>query len=82
MVFNGANVGEKIDISANGSACGLSRDVGNIAMDLNGVENIDFNALGGADTITVGDLTGTDVKQLDMDLRRGGQRRATARPTA
>ena len=30
-------------------------------MDLNGVEHINFNALGGADTITVNDLTGTDV---------------------
>ena len=37
-------------------------------MDLNGVENIDFNALGGADTITVNDLTGTDVNQVAIDL--------------
>ena len=29
---------------------------------------IDVNALGGADTITVNDLTGTDVKQVDIDL--------------
>ena len=31
-------------------------------MDLNDVETVDFNALGGADTITVNDLSGTDVK--------------------
>ena len=37
-------------------------------MDLNGVEGIDFNALGGADTITVNDLTGTDLTQLNLDL--------------
>ena len=29
-------------------------------MDLNGVETVDFTALGGADTITVNDLSGTD----------------------
>ena len=37
-------------------------------MDLNGIERIQFNALGGADKITVGDLSGTDVKQVAVDL--------------
>ena len=75
LVFNGANVGENIDISANGSRVRLFRDVGNVTMDLNGVEHIQFNALGGADTITVNDLTGTDVKQVNIDLAAtAGQR--------
>ena len=60
-MFNGANVGENIDISANGGRVRFSRDVGNITMDLNGVEHIQLNALGGADTVTVNDLTGTGV---------------------
>ena len=30
-------------------------------MDLVGIETIDLNALGGADIVTVNDLTGTDV---------------------
>jgi Ca2+-binding RTX toxin-like protein len=68
LLFNGANVNEKIDISANGSRATLFRDVGNITMDLNGVEHIQLNALGGADTITVNDLTGTDVNQVAIDL--------------
>ncbi|HEY2154740.1 MAG TPA: calcium-binding protein [Isosphaeraceae bacterium] len=68
MVFNGANVGESINISANGSRARLTRDVGNITMDLNGVEGVDVNALGGADTLTVNDLTGTDVTALNIDL--------------
>ena len=38
MLFNGANVDEKIDISANGSRVRFTRDVANITMDLNGVE--------------------------------------------
>jgi Ca2+-binding RTX toxin-like protein len=68
LVFNGANVNEKIDISANGRRVRFTRDVGNVTMDLNGIEHIDFNALGGADNITVGDLTGTGVTQVAIDL--------------
>ena len=59
---------ENMDISANGSRVRLFRDVGNVTMDLNGVEHIQVAALGGADTITVNDLTGTDVKQVNIDL--------------
>jgi Ca2+-binding RTX toxin-like protein len=69
MLFNGANIAENIDISANGSRVRFSRDVANIAMDLHGVEHIDFRALGGADHIVVGDLSGTDVTQVNIDLR-------------
>ena len=46
----------------------FTRDVASITMDLNGVERIQFNALGGADNITVNDLTGTDVKQVTINL--------------
>jgi Ca2+-binding RTX toxin-like protein len=72
LVFNGANIAEKIDISANGSHARFTRDVANITMDLTGVEKIAFQALGGADTITVNDLTGTDVKQVAIDLTASG----------
>jgi Ca2+-binding RTX toxin-like protein len=68
MVFNGANVAEKVDISANGSRVRFTRDVANITMDLNSIEHIDFNALGGADNITVDDLTGTGVNLVNLDL--------------
>jgi Ca2+-binding RTX toxin-like protein len=68
MLFNGANVAEKIDITANGSRVRFTRDVANITMDLNGIERIDFTAKGGADQITVGDLTGTGVTAVDLDL--------------
>ena len=56
MVFNGSDDSEKFDISANGSRVRFTRDVGGVTMDLDGVETIDLNALGGADTITVNDL--------------------------
>jgi Ca2+-binding RTX toxin-like protein len=68
LLFNGANINERIDISANGGRVRLTRDVANIAMDLNSMETIDVNALGGADTLTVSDLTGTGVKNVNIDL--------------
>src|SRR5215217_2506600 len=37
-------------------------------MDMAGVERIDLRAVGGADNIVVGDLTGTDLTSLDLDL--------------
>ena len=82
MLFNGANINEKIDISANGGRVRFTRDVANITMDLNGVEAIDFNALGGADTITVNDLTGTDVTEVNLEPRgRRAAARRRRRPT-
>ncbi|MCK1742518.1 calcium-binding protein [Bradyrhizobium sp. 139] len=68
LAFNGANINENINISANGGRVLFTRDVAAIAMDLNGIEHVDFNALGGADNITVGDLSGTGVNQVDLDL--------------
>jgi Ca2+-binding RTX toxin-like protein len=68
MLFNGANIAEKIDVSANGSRVRFTRDVASIVMDLNGVEHVNFNALGGADQITVNDLSGTGVNQVNLDL--------------
>ena len=68
MQFNGANIAERIDISANGGRVRFTRDVGNIVMDLNDTEAINFKALGGADTVTVNDLSGTDVTSINVDL--------------
>jgi Ca2+-binding RTX toxin-like protein len=68
MIFNGANLNEKVDISANGSRVLFTRDIGTITMDVNGLEQIDFNALGGADDITVNDLAGTDVTTVNLNL--------------
>ena len=68
MLFNGSNAGELFEASANGARLLFTRNVGNITMDLNDVEGIDLNALGGADTITVNDLSGTDAVELNGDL--------------
>jgi Ca2+-binding RTX toxin-like protein len=68
MLFNGSNVNEKIAASANGNRVRFTRDVANITMDLNDLEVITFNALGGADNILVNDLSGTDVTDIQLNL--------------
>ncbi len=68
MRFNGANVSEQVDLSANGKRLKFFRIQGNVTMDTAGVERVDFNALGGADVVTVNDLSGTDVSAVTVDL--------------
>src|SRR5262249_51714962 len=71
LLFNGAAVGEIIDISANGEHVRLTRNIGTITMDLNEVETIEVRARGGADNITVNDLSGTDTTKVNIDLAGG-----------
>jgi Ca2+-binding RTX toxin-like protein len=66
--FNGSGANETIGVSANGVRVRFTRDVANIVTDLDDVERIAFDAFGGADTITVNDLAGTDVVTVDLDL--------------
>jgi len=68
LVFNGATLAETFDLSANGPRARLTRDLGNITMDLVGIEQVDTNSLTGPDTFTVDDLTGTDVTGVDVNL--------------
>jgi len=68
LQFNGSNIGENINIAANGSRVLLTRDVAAITMDLNGLEVLNVATLGGADHVTVGDLTGTGVKLVNVNL--------------
>ena len=68
MIFNGSNTNERIDLLANGSRLRLLRDVGGVTMDVDGVETVNVVALGGADTLTVNDLSGTAVASVNLDL--------------
>nr|WP_298681826.1 calcium-binding protein [uncultured Dongia sp.] len=68
MLFNGSNAGEGVDISANGDQAIFFRNIASITMDLDGIEHLDFNALGGADTVVINDLSGTDVTKVTIDL--------------
>ncbi len=68
LVFDGSNVGEHMELSADSSHVHLFRDVGDVTMDLSTIETADVNATGGADTITVDDLTGTGLRNTAVDL--------------
>jgi hypothetical protein len=70
--FSGSNINERVEVSANGGRVRFTRDIATITTDLNDVEGIAFRALGGADTVTVDDLTGTDVETVDADLAAQG----------
>ena len=68
MLFNGSNVNERMDVSANGQRVRFTRDVASIVMDLDDVESIVARTLGGTDNLAVGDLSGTDVTNVQADL--------------
>src|SRR6201999_3715828 len=55
MQFNGANINENMEVSANGQRVRFTRNVANIVMDLNDVETIGVKALGGVDNLVVND---------------------------
>ncbi len=68
LLFNGAGVAESFDVSANGERVRFFRDVANITMDLNDIEFIDVQALGGADSAVLNDVSGTRLKLVTLDL--------------
>ena len=70
--FNASNINERIELSANGPRLRLTRDVATIVMDIAGVEAVNVVSLGGADTTTVNDLTGTGVRSVTDDLSAFG----------
>ena len=73
MLFNGAGnaanpVVDTVTLTANGGRLTFFRQPAAITMDTNDVEIVDFNALDGADSVLVSDLTGTDVTRTNLDL--------------
>jgi Ca2+-binding RTX toxin-like protein len=68
MIFNGNDADESIDMSNHNGHLRFTRDKGNIVMDTDDLEAVQFNAFGGADKVTIHDLSGTDVTQVDLNL--------------
>jgi Ca2+-binding RTX toxin-like protein len=68
MRFNGAAIAETVDVAANGGRLRFTRNIGSVVMDTDNLEKVQFNASGGADIVTVHDLTGTDVTGVTVDL--------------
>lgn len=68
MLFNGSAGAEIFDTSANGSRVRFTRNLGNIVMDLDDVEQIDLEAGGNTDTLIVNNLAGTDLVEINANL--------------
>jgi hypothetical protein len=66
--FNGSNIGEQIDVSAQAGRNRLTRNVASVTTDFVGIEAAKVRVLGGSDQVTIGDLTGTSLKATDVDL--------------
>lgn len=90
---NGSNAAETFTVNPNGSRVRFDRtdpapfsiDIGsseNLVVNANGGEVINFSAVGGADNITVNDLTGTDVTRVNLNLAGGGGKSVVVNGTA
>ena len=81
MLFNGSAGTSAWRPRPTAAASGSPATSRNIVMDLDDVESIDANALGGADILTVNDLSGTDVDQRRRRPRPASAASTTSRPT-
>ena len=68
LAFNGSDADERMSLTADGTSAVFLRSPGTIRMDLDGVERLDLATLGGADAVTIGDLSGTALTVADIDL--------------
>ena len=68
LAFNGSNGDELMSLTADATSAVFLRSPGTIRMDLDGVERLDLATLGGADAVTIGDLSGTALTVADIDL--------------
>jgi hemolysin type calcium-binding protein len=72
LVFNGSPGDEVMNVSANGGRAVFLRDPGQVRMDLDSVERLNVQPLGGADAVTINDTTGTGLVQANIDLSVAG----------
>jgi Ca2+-binding RTX toxin-like protein len=68
LVFLGSSADERFDISASGNRVRLSRDVAGVDLTLDELEVLRLRASGGTDSITVHDLAGTDLTDVETNL--------------
>jgi Ca2+-binding RTX toxin-like protein len=72
LAFVGSAAAEAFTLTADGAGFDFTRDVGNIVMDVEGVETFELSALGGNNSVTVNDLTGVaDLASVVLVLGDG-----------
>lgn len=67
--LNGSTADDRVTVSANGTRVGL---VARTSLDINGVERAEIRPMGGADSVAIGDLSGTELVTVDLDLAADG----------
>lgn len=67
LAFNGSDAPERFTVTADGSRARLTRSLGNFTLNLDSLEEARVRTFGGADTASVGDLTGTDLELVEFD---------------
>jgi Ca2+-binding RTX toxin-like protein len=72
LVFSGASIGEILELRAAAARTLVVRNIGTVTTDTGGIENVVLLARGGNDAIQVGDLTGTAVSRVELDLGNNG----------
>jgi hypothetical protein len=72
LTFDGSAGDEVMSLAAQGGTAVFLRSPGSVRMDLTGVERLHVDALGGADTVTLGDVTGTGLDETSVDLSVAG----------
>lgn len=72
MEFNGANVAENITLDAVNGHFRLFRNVASIVMDAVALEQVELETLGGADVVTVSDLSSTTVRAVRIGFAGAG----------
>jgi Ca2+-binding RTX toxin-like protein len=72
MAFNGSGAAESFAATANGTRVRFTRDVGDIAMDLDEIERVDTAAAGGGDRMQANDVSGTHLTALRFTLGTDG----------
>lgn len=83
QLFLGAGLDESVKVRADGRQVRFVRDVGNVVMELDRIEILDTDLRTGDDTIDVGDLSGTGVREVIARLGNnpGSQGRVIAHGT-
>jgi Ca2+-binding RTX toxin-like protein len=68
LELNGASADESFDVAANGGRVRIAGSIDAILLDINDVESLSLRAGAGIDSLSIGDLTGTDIQNIDIDL--------------
>ncbi|MGI8980394.1 MAG: dockerin type I domain-containing protein [Pirellulaceae bacterium] len=68
LVFFGNGAAETFAFTQNGTRLTFTRSVGAVTLDVAGVDQVTLQTGGGADIVTINDITQTDVRSIDVNL--------------